>query len=742
MFRSLAGFAYDHRRTVALAFFFATVLAFAFGWNASQELVPGGFEVSNRDEATVQERLGERFETTDANMVLLYRATSGLVTEPDNRADLEEGLQELREHPSVASVISPVEQPGLLSEDGREAIATAELRGSPAEREGAFESVARDARDQPGFEVFVGGALAVSVQAQEIARSDLLRSELLALPLIIILLVVFFRGFLAALLPIALAAFSVGMSMLILRLTGMVWNVSLFTLNIVTFLGLGLAVDYGLFVVQRFREELALGREVREALGEVVATAGKAVVFSGLAVAASLLGLLWIPVLLLQSVAVIGMVVVVLTDLAVVLFLPALLGMLGHRVGHSRELNRRSQRRWGVVADFCIRHRYVVALASAAILLVFATPFARMNTAISDARVFPADTDVRVVHEALATNFETNPADAHVLLVQTADGSPLLTEDNLSALFRYTDRIEEVEGIEGIVALTTRAPEGVSRGELIETVTRPDRLPPQERQQLRRIVDEDATYIRILTSYEAGSPEAVEQLDRLAEVAPAEFAVEGGGRTVELMEIRNALSDRLPHAVITVVCVTIVVLLAAFGAVLIAIEAVFLDVLSLAASFGALVWVFQDGRFEGLLDYQSMGAIDPTIVVMIFALVFGLSMDYEMFLISRIRERYDERGDNRDAVAHGVVATGPVITRAAALLLAVVVGLMASELIFLKELGFGLGIAILVDATIVRLFLAPSTLAIVGQKNWWAPARFTRWWKLRNIGVHEGPAKI
>src|SRR5690606_2169160 len=285
--------------------------------------------------------------------------------------------------------------------------------------------------------------------------------------------------------------------------------------------------------------------------------------------------------------------------------------------------------------------------------------------------------------DALASErFGPNRVDAHLLLVETRDGEPILGELGRERLYAYTQELAELDGVSEVAALTRMG--GLPKSYVMKLLADPEAAPKPLQDAIATFVQENSTLVIVATEFDPSSEEAREQLGMIVALAPEELRVRVGGRTADLAEVNAALSEHVPAAIATVAGVTLVVLVLAFGAIPVALKAVALNVLSLSASFGALVWVFQHGRFEDVLGYQSVGAVDPTVVVMMFALVFGLSMDYELFLLSRIRELYDEGRSNDEAVSEGLAVTGPIITRAALLLEAVVIGFMSSRLIFLK----------------------------------------------------------
>jgi uncharacterized membrane protein YdfJ with MMPL/SSD domain len=715
---------------------------------------PGGFEVKDGRVAEVEAELTERFDTAEVDLLILVsdQQQASLVADPGGRERLAALLEQLRERPEVTRVLGPGEMPSTLSRHEDEAVLLVALEGDARGKQLGVADVERAAQSVAGLDVAIGGVLAADVHAQELAHEDLQRAEVFALPVAFLLLLIYFRRPLPALLPGLVGGFAITGTFPILRALAELTEVSLFALNIVVFLGLGLAVDYSLFIVQRQREELAVGNPVDVALRRTLETAGKTVLFSGIAVIVSLLALSWVPISLLRSVALGGTLVVLLANIGALLILPALLALLGTRVSgkgilggggvDERLLHRhRTGGRWSGIAAVVMRHPGFMAAGVTALLLLAGSPFLRMQTATADARMFPPDSEVHRVHDALSDSerFAVDPSATHLLLVQTRSGAPMLDPQLFAALDEFADAVAKIGGVADVEGLTSLPlPEGTPP--LAVLLAGPG-LPEPLRAQLDPLVDGDATLLRVASTVTPSSPEAREQLAAIEAAVPAELEISIAGAAAHARELDSALADRLPWTAMTIGLASFLVVLLAFGAPVVAIKAVVMTALSLAASFGALVWVFQDGRFEQLLHYRSIGTIEPTIPVMMFALVFGLSMDYELFLLSRVREAWLRDHDNRESVREGITRTGPIITTAALILIVVVLGLAAGRLVFMKQLGIGIALAILIDATLIRLLLVPSTMALLGDWNWWSPRWLTRMREVLRLELLEGEAE-
>lgn len=660
-------------------------------------LASGGFAVEDGEPTEAAARLDAQWGVRSPDYVVAYQHPEWVVDDPEFQAALAAVVGRVQALPSVEQVQAPL-RPGtpLCSLDGRTALVLLSL-AEHDERAALrhHEEVTAALRDTV-LHAEVGGNLAAHATAQEVSRRDLVRAELVALPLVFGLLLWLFRSLVAACVPLVIGFVSIEVAMLVLRGLTMVTSVSLFAMNVVTFLGLGLAVDYSLFMVLRFREELARTGNVEESLRRTTATAGRTVLVSGLAVAASLLGLLWFRIPVLRSIAVGGTSIAVVTVVVTLVFLPAILAMLGRKIDAGRvgkpRVDDEGRNRWHDLAVAVMRRPVLVALAVTAVLLLMAAPVRRMVVEPGDARLFPADTEVRRVADlvedpsAFAAG-ELSPIDVVVSQAEPGRGEPA------AALAATLGALPEVVRVDVIPA-----------------------------------ADGQHAYLRVLHHLPPTGEAARRLVDDVRATAHAQPGLDAwvGGRAAATAAIHAEIEWAAPRALATIAAVTFVVLLLAFGSLVLPLEALVLNALSVLAAYGALVFVFQDGRFESILDYESPGALEPSVLAVTFAVTFGLSMDYEMFLLSRIREVYVATGDHARSVAVGLGHTGRLITGAAAVLVAVVVGFVAGQMVFIKELGVGLAVAVLVDATVVRALLVPAFMAILGRHNWWAPAFLAR----------------
>ena len=727
MFARLGHTVYRARRLVLVLAGAFLVLGATWGTGVFGSMTSSGFEDPGSESAAAAARIEDTVGRTGPDVVVLYRFGGAPVTDPAFRAAVERHLAGLPDR-LVASTTTawtagaptPAAS-GLVAEDGRSTYAVVRLVGTgDDELMDAYDALEPALRDAPpGLDVRLGGAAALSSDITTQVSEDIARAEQLSMPIVLVLLVVIFGGLVAASLPLAIGGLAILGAFVMLRLLTLVTDVSIFSVNIVTMLGLGLAIDYALFVVSRFREERrAPGATTESALARTMATAGRTVAFSGVTVAVALASLLFFPQTFLRSMGFGGMAAVLVAMVGALTVLPALLAVLGHRVDSLRVPGLARLRRnrggaadhgtephgpWYRLAHSVMRRPVVYVAVIVPLLLVAGLPFLRVEFGGVDHRALPAGTESRTVSEALAADFPQGDVTSIDAAVTFRDG----TVDD-AALATYVQDLGDLDGV------TVATVDGAADGTAV---------------------------VSLRYEQEGIGSEARQLVDEVRAVPPPAGAdVLVGGRAADLRDLLASLGSTLPWMGLFVIGTTLLLLFLAFGSVVLPVKAVLMNVLSLSASFGALVWIFQDGHLSGLLGFESTGAIEATQPILMLALAFGLSMDYEVFLLSRVREQWDRTGDNTAAVATGLQRTGRIITSAALLLVVVIGAFSTSGIVFIKMIGVGMIIAILVDATVVRALLVPATMRLLGRWNWWAPAPLARFWARHGIRESDLPA--
>lgn len=722
MFERMGQALVRRRRLVLVATVALVVAAGILGGNVVERLTSGGFEDESSESFEAAEVLRERFGVEAPNLLLLVTSETGSVDDPavaDRGVALTEELAAEEGIEGVASYWS-TGAPTLRSDDSSQALVVGTITGDADEARERIEEISPEFnRNGDLIDVEVGGFeetfRAVSVQVEK----DLLRAEMIAFPITLILLLFVFGSLVSAALPLAIGGIAIVGSFFVLRVLTGFTDVSIFALNLITAMGLGLGIDYSLFVVSRFREELHRGLTPHDAVVQTVKTAGRTVAFSGMTVALSLSALLIFPLTFLRSFAYAGVAVVLLAALAAVVFLPALLAVLGHRVDKLAIWHRRNQRTegegfWHRMAVTVMRRPVPIATSVIVFLLLLGAPFLGVKFGRTDHRVLPVESQVRQTMAEIGGNFSVNNGESlQIVAVGAGDAGDQI--DTYATLLSEIDRAASVEAVTGTYA----------NGEQVAD--------PNE--SSARFANKHGAWLSVMPEGDTTAAER-EQLVRDVRALDPPFDVQVTGPPAVDIDARESLFSRLPLAAVLIGAATFVLLFLMFGSILVPAKALVLNLLSLTATFGALVWIFQQGNLSGILDFTSTGALDVTMPILMFCIAFGLSMDYEVFLLSRIKEEYDRTGDNAASVALGLERTGRIVT-AAAVLLSIVFGAFAtSSVTFIKLFGIGLTIAVLADATLVRATLVPAFMRLAGRANWWAP----RWMRkvYDRFGIAEG----
>jgi RND superfamily putative drug exporter len=722
-FAAIGAWVAERPRRVVAGFAVLLAVSALFAAAASRQLPAGGFDVPGSDSDRVTELSEQRLGIGKPDLVLLYRRSDGGDMRSSQAAALvTDALDPVLGDPEVIGATSYYDTnlDTLVSRDGRQALVLLSLEGDDAAKIGVYRRLEAALREiGPGLEVEIGGNAAAATLAQDIAAADVRRAESWALPIAALLTLFFFRSAVAALLPVGIGAVAVAGGSALVGLVGHLFTVSIFALNVCAFLGLGLSIDYALLLVQRFREELGAGLSVRDAVVVTLDTAGRAVWVSGLTVAVSLAVLTWVPVPLLRSVAVGGVLAVGAALLAALVLLPALLAWLGPRVNLlavARTDVVGPSPFWHRVGELSMRHPIATALVCAGVLIGLASPALRMQSAVPDARMFGRDSEVRRVEDTIGDPAVFDPGGASAIQIVVETGGSVLEPAKLAAVQRF---LAGVAALPGVAELRTplldldpsQPPEALARQ------AQSARLAPA----LARTVHEDLALVTAVGAHPWRTQAAAATVEAVRAIPSPGISVLVGGTTAQLVDVRGALREYGSIAAILVVGWNLAILLGAFRSLAVPVKAVLMNVLSLGASYGILVWLFQEGHLSRWLGFEPLGGIDPTIPLVMFAVVFGLSMDYEVFLLSRIQEEYRRLGDNRSSVIEGLARTGRIIS-SAALILFVVIGAFASgDLVYVKQLGVGMGSALLLDVTLVRALLVPATMQLLGRWNWWAP---------------------
>jgi uncharacterized membrane protein YdfJ with MMPL/SSD domain len=711
--RRLAHFLHRNARRVLIAGGLFVVLAGLFGGSVVAELSsgPDDFQEHGAEnvaaEKQIRHALGGDYRLGVVAVVAVPADPRTHAAGRDRIAQIE---AEIRADTGIGRVVSydDTHDGGMVSRDGTRSYIAAHIIGHD---EGKV--IRRLKRELSGQGVMLGGREAVFDEINRRITHELVVAEIIALPLLFLLALWVFRGLVAALLPPFVAAVAVAGSFLVLRGVNVLSGLSVYALNLVTALALGLAIDYSLFVVNRYREEVVRFGPGPEALARTLCTAGRTVLFSCLTVGAALASLMVFPLGFLYSMGLGGMIVALMAGAVSLLLLPALLAVLGTRVNAlaparwQRATDRAARPAqaggWYRVAHGVMRRPVVVAVVTATVMLAAGIPALRMHLVPASYRALPAGSSVRTVSESLERDFPTDTSAA----IEIAVAAPPQAGARVRA---YARRLHGL-------------PDGsaVGKPRYLGRQTWEILVPP------------------------AGDPVSSTNRDLVRHLrsVPTSFQTLVGGPTASFVDQVDSLHGRLWLALGVLAAMTISVLFLMTGSVILPVKALLMNLLTLSATFGILVAIFQEGHLEGLLHFTSAGGLDATQPLILFAVAFGLATDYGVFLLSRIKEAWESGMPNRESVAFGVERTGRIVTAAALLYCAAMGGFITSSVVFIKQIAFGQALAVAIDATIVRALLVPALMALLGRWNWWAPARLRRLYERVGLGdarPHEVPA--
>ena len=676
-------------------------------------------------------------KSTGSSLTLIFSSSTLSVSDPAFQSALEQAVAPLASDSRVTGVFTPytapeAARPSYISRDQHEALVIVGLKDGNLVAEGYVASVLAEIHPGPLKMVATGGVL-INQAFNKTLEADLQRAEYIALPITLLMLVVIFASLIAASLPLGVGVLAivggVGGTLLLARFT----DVSQYAINIITLIGLAVAIDYSLFVVNRFRDELAAGATREDAIAKSMSTAGRAITFSGITVAIGLSAMLFFQGTFLASMGAAGAIVVSIAVLYGLTFLPALLSVLGPWVDRIRLPFLRARKpagtgAWHSMALWVMKRPIVVLLPSLALLLLAGTPFLQLRLANGDVDQLPPGNQARQGYDMLIRDFPGQDQTTVTAAVYYPNGSPL-TSEHIGAIYDLSRRFAALPNVLRVTSIVDLDP-SLTRADYQRLYSNPaSQLPAQLQQALVTGSGPHLTVLYIVTNKQYTSDEARAIVNAVrAQQIPDGQVLATGGTAIDL-DIVNFILQRTPVAVASVIAITYIVLFFLTGSVVLPLKAVITNLFSISASFGAMVWIFQEGHLSGLLGFTPQ-SIDPSIPVILFSIVFGMSMDYEVLLISRIQEEYRLSGDNQAGVALGLEKSGRLITGAAAIMCAVFLAFGMANIVIIKAIGIGLAVAIAIDATIVRILIVPSVMRLLGRANWWAPrplAIFHRW---------------
>jgi RND superfamily putative drug exporter len=741
-FDRLGRFVVRRARLVLGAWALLLLVALPLAPQAPGALSAGGFILDDLESAQAKALLEDELGAPPSALVVVFSSPTLEAGTPAFELAAAEAMRDIPDAPHVAQVLSHLLSPRQISADRHTAYDIVFLDLPPDDSPEALPILRERLREAPGLEVELAGGPAFYGDVQTVSEEDLRRSELISLPLAALALIIVFGSLIAAGVPLVVGGAAVIVALAAIFIVASVLPMSIFVLNLATLLGLGLGVDYSLLMTSRFREEL--GRReaddpdaVSEAVRITVATAGRAVFFSGLTVLLGLLGLVLFEFMILRSVGIAGAIVVGLAVAAALTLLPATLVLLG------RNLDRFAVRRvstttdttdgpWARLARRVMRHPVAVLLPTLGLLLVLGYPFLHVRFNAPDSNVLPAHVPSRTAFDRLQREFGEGEFAPISLAIRTEGDAT--SPDNLRALYDYSRRLaadERVSRVDSLVDVDRRMT--LEQYQLLYG----DPNGPRDRfvaTGLATTTRGDLTTFTLTTPYgpnrDEGRSLVADLRDPSSALAPPTgVTVLVGGGAADVADVVDRVAADFPRTAAFIIVSTYLVLFVLLRSIILPAKALLMNTLSLTASFGALVWIFQDGNLSAPLGFQPLGFVETTLPVILFCVLFGLSMDYEVFLLSRMKEVWDRTGDNTEAVARGLERSGRIVTSAALIVVLVAGSFAFADIVLIKALGLGVAIAVALDATVVRALLVPATMRLLGRWNWWMPT-----WLEQRIG--------
>ncbi len=726
------------------------LLAIPFAPRAPSALRAGGFVLDDLESSRARSILERELGQPPSAVVVVFHSTGLLAGTPEFEAAALDAVRDVASAPHVTGIVSHLQAPRQVSADRTTAYDIVPLDLPPDDSPEALPGIERRLRHPAGLDVSLAGGPAFYGDIQSVSESDLRRSEVVSLPLAGLALLLVFGSVVAAGVPLAVGGAAVLVALALVFGLASLTPMSIFVLNLATLLGLGLGVDYSLLMTSRFREELAarLGPDaiggspaaraerdlaVEAAVRITVATAGRAVFFSGLTVLLGLLGLVLFEFMILRSVGIAGAIVVGLAVLAALTLLPAILSVLGPRIDalSVRPVRPRSDGagRWARLARWVMDRPVAVLVPTLGLILLLGWPFLSVDFNAPDATILPASAPSRAGYDRLVAEFGEGDFAPLQLAIRTT--GPATSPENVARLYEYSRRLAadlRIVRVEGIVDVDPRL-----RLDQYQLLYGDPSGPPDRFVQagLGATTKGDLTAFTVVTPYGPNRDEARALVRDLRDPSgrlapPPGLSVGVSGGAADVTDVVGRIGADFPRTALFIVLTTYLVLFVLLRSVVLPAKALVMNTLSIVASFGALVWIFQEGNLSAILGFQPLGFVETTQPVILFCVLFGLSMDYEVFLLSRMKEVYDRTGDNREAVARGLERSGRIVTSAALIVVVVAGSFTFADIVLIKALGLGVAIAVALDATVVRALLVPATMRLLGRWNWWLPGALER----------------
>ena len=727
---------------LACRFRFAVIATWVIGIIASvpfligieDALKVGGFSSESSEGSRALRLLERELGYSPSSFVIIYRSDRLQASQGEFLEQVERSVEGVRDLHFVQDIVLPTLDETLIAPSGEVAYAIVGLDLPPEEAQRYVDPFEDAIRDQPDLDIILAGGPAFYADIETASQRDLRRAELIALPFALIALLLVFGSVVAAIVPLVIGCASVAVILLTIFAVAQFADISIFALNLATMLGLGLAVDYCLFVTSRFREERLSGSGTTdEAVVIAVSRAGRAVFFSGTSVLIGLAGLALFPLMFLRSVGIAGVIVVAISTLAALTLLPSVLSVIGDRIERFPigPLARRSTAEdtdrgfWHGLAERVMKRPVIVAILTIGLLGSLGLPFLDANISSPDATILPEDLPSRQGFDILAREYSGGEISPFVIAFESptsmTDPANVRSVNSLVRLLERDDRIARIQS-----PVTLPGAQAAVDSTFVLNVRRVLELLGTDT-RLDSFIGDRAAVVLAYPVAPANDPRNKELLADLRSIDPGgDASVIVGGGTAEIVDVVDVIYGSFPLAASLIVVSTFLVLLFLFRSIILPVKAILMNVMSILASYGALVWIFQEGHLSRYLGFTPQGFVEASLPVIMFCVLFGLSMDYEVFLLSRIQEEWERTGDNDRSVAVGLQRSGRLISSAALIVVVVTASFVSADVVLVKALGLGIAMAVTLDATVVRALLVPATMKLLGAANWWVPAWLDR----------------
>ncbi len=733
IFVRVGNFVVRHHWVIMSVWLLAAIICLPFAPQIATALKPGGFGSPQMESVRAGNLLQDRLNAKFTSVEIFFTSKTLKATDPQFDQEATAATAPLAQWSAVGKIVDFNQNPRQISNDGHAAYTSVYLNidadNAPRDLPGLKQRLVKP----HDLTMLIGGGPVFYADIQTVSESDLRRAEEISFPFALLALLIVFRSVIAAAVPAVIGGCSVVISLALVYFLALHTTISVFALNITTLFGLGLGVDYSLFMVNRFREELAAGKSVEDAISRMMDTAGRAVSVSGTAVTIGLMGLLLFNFSVLRSIGLGGVLVVVTSILSATTLLPALLSVVGTRINDlpvrlpslrakpSNEGPRQIESGfWHGLSLRVMRYPWAFLLPVLAFLLLLGVPFLQVRLGAPDASILPSSVPSRAAFDLLNSRFDANETNPIILAVQSQNGN-MLARPNVDALDRLVVRLEadrRIRRVDSIVSIDPRL-----TLQQYETIySQPQAIgDPLIAASLQSLVNGNTTLVSIVSNYGMIDPHslALVQDIRASKFPGLTVLVTGGSAGV--VDYVNTMYGQFPWAILAVAVTIYVVLMSLLRSVVLPLKALAMNTLSILSAYGALVFVFQQGHFSNVLNFVPLGFVEASAPILLFCALFGLSMDYEVFLLSRVREEYLATGDNTRSVALGMERSGAIITSAAAIVVIVSGAFITADMILVKELGVGMALAVFMDASLVRGLLVPATMRLLGKWNWWWP---------------------